>query len=132
MRVGLVTIIDTRPFLLMNYKTVSHANLITIYWWRTDIAGDNIKAHVKFVSFLLLLSFLPPDLQLTQSCIYLCEYWSVGDCRENMTLATGRSWQWTSEPAKPKTLLLSVVSFVYFWESVFATWKSYYQENNMV
>lgn len=32
-----------------------------------------------------------------------------------MTLATGRSWQWTSEPAKPKTLLLSVVGFVYFF-----------------
>lgn len=60
------------------------------------------------------LSFLPSDLQLTQSCIYLCEYWSVGDCRENMTLATGRSWQRTSEPAKPKTLLLSVVGFVFF------------------
>lgn len=66
MRVGLVTIIDTRPFLLMNYKTVSHANLITIYWWRTDIAGDNINqkgsCRICFFSSPSLLSATRPPI----------------------------------------------------------------------
>lgn len=66
MRVGLVTIIDTRPFLLMNYKTVSHANLITIYWWRTDIAGDNINqkgsCKICFFSSPSLLSATRPPI----------------------------------------------------------------------
>lgn len=66
MRVGLVTIIDTRPFLLMNYKTVSHANLITIYWWRTDIASDNINqkgsCKICFFSSPSLLSATRPPI----------------------------------------------------------------------